>query len=278
MTAQTPHAGTHAHRGDPTAQTAQTAHPPVRGCGVACGVVAARTPSGLAAAVAAELLRLSLLAKLAVDLEDPRLARRAARYATRRPACSPVSTSRRTSTPTTTTRTSTCPRSPSSSSGCPAGSTSRSSQIPSDPTARTRASNRARPQDLKRPGVLVPDARIPAPPRGAKVAGRRLWRSVLRDFDLDEHELSLLRQAVHVADLCDDLSAAVDRDGTVLDGKLHPAMVELRMQRILLARLVVALRVPFGEQDGDGKQASNASGRTQHRGVRGVYALRGGAS
>jgi hypothetical protein len=38
MTPQTPHARPHARQGRPTAQTAHTAHPPVRGCGVACGV------------------------------------------------------------------------------------------------------------------------------------------------------------------------------------------------------------------------------------------------
>jgi hypothetical protein len=85
MTAQTPHAGSHADQGRPTAQTAQTAHPPVRGCGVACGVGGPRTSqedaATLAVSTAFELVRTALLAKLAVDLGDPMLARRAARYA-----------------------------------------------------------------------------------------------------------------------------------------------------------------------------------------------------
>jgi hypothetical protein len=90
----------------------------------------------------------------------------------------------------------------------------------------------------------------------------------VEEFELGEHELSLLRQAVRVADVCEDLQDLVDRDGPVRDGKAHPALVELRQQRILLARLVVALRVPLGDED--------AQTRPPHRGIRGVYSIRGG--
>lgn len=115
---------------------------------------------------------------------------------------------------------------------------------------------------------------IPKPPKGLKAAGRRLWRSVLGDFELDEHEVVLLRQAAHAADLCDDLQAVVDAEGPMLDGRTHPAVVELRQQRIALARLIVALRVPLGDQE----QAGAVSGRLQRRGARGVYAIGGGAA
>jgi hypothetical protein len=110
---------------------------------------------------------------------------------------------------------------------------------------------------------------IPKAPAGAGAAGRRLWRSILAEFELAEHELALLRQAVHVADLCEALRATVEREGLVRAGRPHPAMVELRQQRILLARLVVALRVPLGEREEAGSQ------RTQYRGTRGVYGIRG---
>ena len=55
--------------------------------------------------------------------------------------------------------------------------------------------------------------KIPKAPTGSRPAGRRLWRAVLAEFDLDEHELSLLRQAVAVADVCEDLQALVERTG-----------------------------------------------------------------
>ena len=111
---------------------------------------------------------------------------------------------------------------------------------------------------------------IPRVPAGTKAAGRVLWRSILEDYELDEHELVLLRQACRSADLCDDLQVIVDREGPMVAGRVHPALVELRQQRIVLARLLVALRVPLGESDD--------SGRAQRRGTRGVYAIRGGAS
>lgn len=118
--------------------------------------------------------------------------------------------------------------------------------------------------------------RVPTPPRGSQAAGRRLWRSVLGEFELAEHELSMLRQAVRVADVCDVLQRRVDDEGVMLGDRAHPALVELRAQRILLARLIVALRVPFGLQEDGGVEVVTAAGRTQYRGLRGVYGASGG--
>lgn len=93
--------------------------------------------------------------------------------------------------------------------------------------------------------------RTPPAPTGAGAAGRRLWSSVVEPFDLDEHELALLRQACRTADLLDKLDAEVRRDGPMVgsgDGrKAHPTAVESRAQRIALARLLAALRLPAGE-------------------------------
>jgi hypothetical protein len=97
---------------------------------------------------------------------------------------------------------------------------------------------------------------------------------VLEAFELDEHELALLRQAARTADLCDALQAIVDVEGPIVDGRAHPAVVELRQQRIVLARLIVALRVPLGDQE---DAATSAAGRLQRRGLRGVYGIRGTA-
>ena len=44
-------------------------------------------------------------------------------------------------------------------------------------------------------------------PRGLKAAGRRLWRSVVGDYDLDQHELALLLQACRCADRLDAMAA-----------------------------------------------------------------------
>lgn len=111
---------------------------------------------------------------------------------------------------------------------------------------------------------------IPRAPAGAGDAGRRLWRAVLDEFELAEQELALLRQAVRVADTCEALQAVVGADGELTTSRLgerkaHPALVELRAQRLLLARLLVALRVPLGDQE------EAVTARTQRRGLRGVY-------
>ncbi len=64
---------------------------------------------------------------------------------------------------------------------------------------------------------------LPAAPRGAGAAGRRLWRAVLTEFELAEHELSLLRQAVRVVDVCEALHRLVDDQGPLLGDRVHPA-------------------------------------------------------
>lgn len=113
--------------------------------------------------------------------------------------------------------------------------------------------------------------RAPRPPKGARSAGRALWRSVVDHFELEEHERSLLVQAVHVADTCEDLQAVVDEEGPVRAGRPHPVLAELRAQRIVLARLIVALRVPLGEE---GAEDKHGPARLQRRASRGVYNLR----
>ncbi len=106
-------------------------------------------------------------------------------------------------------------------------------------------------------------------PEDTGADGRRLWDAITREYELEEHELVLLRQAVRVADTCTDLQAMLDRDGLLLRDRIHPASVELRQQRLLLGRLIVALRVPLGDT-GD-----EDAPRAQYRGLRGPYAPRG---
>lgn len=116
---------------------------------------------------------------------------------------------------------------------------------------------------------------LPAPP-GTGAGGRRLWKSIVADFELDEHELALLREAVRLVDRCDALAAILDAAGTLLapgpglTERAHPALVEARQQQIALARTLAALRLPSGDE---------AAGRPQRRvGPRGVYGVGGGPS
>lgn len=114
------------------------------------------------------------------------------------------------------------------------------------------------------------------PPPGLRAGGKRLWSSVADAYELEEHEARLLLEACRTTDLLDQLAAAVTRDGPLcVDGKgepkAHPAAVEARQQRIALARLIAALRLPAGDEDDLQKGAR----RPQRRlGARGVYGLR----
>jgi hypothetical protein len=93
---------------------------------------------------------------------------------------------------------------------------------------------------------------------------------------LDEHELGLLREACRTADSLDALQAVVNRDG-VLDvtpqgRRAHPALVELRQQRICYARLVAQLGLPSGDED---SEAAKQTRRQQRRYTSGVYGITG---
>lgn len=50
-------------------------------------------------------------------------------------------------------------------------------------------------------------------PRGLKLASRRLWDSVLVEFELEEHERSLLLQACRTIDLIDALQEVIETLG-----------------------------------------------------------------
>jgi hypothetical protein len=113
----------------------------------------------------------------------------------------------------------------------------------------------------------------PAEGLGAEVMA--LWSSVVDDYDLEEHERTLLLQAVRTVDLPERFDEEVRRDGSLVESpqgqKAHPAATEARQQRIALARLLDALRLPAGDE-GD----QQAGARPQRRvGVRGAYGFRG---
>jgi hypothetical protein len=60
--------------------------------------------------------------------------------------------------------------------------------------------------------------RIPAPPKGTGVNGAKLWRDVLGQYELEEHELALLREMVRTVDLLDRLAAISAREGLMVQG------------------------------------------------------------
>ena len=91
------------------------------------------------------------------------------------------------------------------------------------------------------------------PPQGLSDAGQRLWQAIAADFELGEHELVLLREAAATADQIDQLQAVIVSEGPMVDSpqgrRTHPAVIETRQQRITLARLLAALRIPMEDEE-----------------------------
>ncbi len=113
----------------------------------------------------------------------------------------------------------------------------------------------------------------PDPPDTLSTSGCALWRDVTVEFDLAEHELALLRQAGETLDAIDRLQAALSAADDVMSEspqgqRVHPALPELRQQRIVFARLIAQLGVPTGDED------ERASKSKQRRSTRGTYAMR----
>ena len=94
--------------------------------------------------------------------------------------------------------------------------------------------------------------------------GEQLRQAVSSRFDLDPHEVVLLDSAAATADHIAALQQVVDRDGEVSgEGRPHPALIELRLQRLTLGRLLARLRIP-----------TEVDRPLQRRGPRGFYGVR----
>lgn len=104
-------------------------------------------------------------------------------------------------------------------------------------------------------------------PVGLGAPGRRLWQAVTAEFEGTEHELALLEESCRTRDLLVSLRDQLDRDGLMLESsqgaRLHPAVAELRQQRLALARLLATLGVPGLDEDH----------LPPSRGVRGVHVV-----
>ncbi len=115
------------------------------------------------------------------------------------------------------------------------------------------------------------DAKAPPVPKGSGPSGRKLWRSVMGEYELDGHDELVLLQAVRCADLLDDLADAADGEPLTVANRFgelvtNPLLTEQRQQAIVLARLLAALRLPSDEED---------ARRPQRRSARGAYGVRG---
>ncbi len=91
---------------------------------------------------------------------------------------------------------------------------------------------------------------VPRPPAGLGRRGRALWRDVMAAYHLDPAEAVVLEHAAGTLDLVAGLQAELaGLEDLVVTGSRgqplpHPVIAELRRQRLALAQLLRALRLP----------------------------------
>jgi len=85
-------------------------------------------------------------------------------------------------------------------------------------------------------------------PMGLKLGGKRLWRRVMSDFELAQHEEVVLLQACRIVDVLDRLQKVIEEGDVVVHSpqgvKTNPAVVEFRQQAMALAKCMAALNIP----------------------------------
>lgn len=102
-------------------------------------------------------------------------------------------------------------------------------------------------------------------PDGLNERSVEIWQEITERYELDAHEIALLGEVCRTVATLDILAEVVAQQGTVIADRTHPALAEQRQQRIALARLITALRLPDEET---GAQPQRRGG------ARGVYAIR----
>lgn len=94
-------------------------------------------------------------------------------------------------------------------------------------------------------------------------AGRRLWNSIAKDYDLRPDELRILEDACFEADLIEDLAKAQRAQPVMITGSmgqlvLNPLIAEVRQHRATLSALLTKLKLPDDEpEEGTGAPAAD---------------------
>jgi hypothetical protein len=91
--------------------------------------------------------------------------------------------------------------------------------------------------------------------RGLGPAGFKVWQAVNDEYELSQHEAALLKEICRTIDSIDDLQHVIDVEGVIAQRTLntkgmHPALAEIRAQRLCLAKLTAALQHPSGQLTG----------------------------
>jgi hypothetical protein len=115
------------------------------------------------------------------------------------------------------------------------------------------------------------ERRVPVPPSGLAAKGRAVWRNITRRYDLRPDELLVLARICRAVDRIATLDAIAAASEPIITGShggkvIHPAVVELRQQELVLARLVRVLALPDSDSAyGRVPLPSVRSARRSHR-------------
>lgn len=106
-------------------------------------------------------------------------------------------------------------------------------------------------------------------PAGLKAPGAKLWESTLEQYELSDAELAILEEACRCRDRIKQLDRVLDEQGVMAESsqgiRVHPALTEVRQQRLLLARLMATLSIP--PLDDDALPAARKSRGVYRRGA-----------
>jgi P27 family predicted phage terminase small subunit len=116
-------------------------------------------------------------------------------------------------------------------------------------------------------------------PTGLGPRGKRLWKNVTKDLELDIDDAELLIECCRTLDNCEKLEEALRTEPLTTEGSrgqlvAHPLRAELRSERILAAKLLAQLGIP-DEGDGNEWDGLTASQRGR-KAVRARWDNRGG--
>jgi len=102
--------------------------------------------------------------------------------------------------------------------------------------------------------ISEPEYKPPRPPKGLGPAGRKLWKSICRDYELRPDELTVLESACREADLIQRLEEALKDAPLVVKGSMgqevaSPLVTEIRLHRSTQASLLKQLKIPDLEEE-----------------------------
>lgn len=96
-------------------------------------------------------------------------------------------------------------------------------------------------------------SKLPPAPAHFSASAKALWRSIHRDFELEDDAICLLRVGIENLDLADRARESLRNDGLLVDGKKNPALDAVKLHDGLYLRCMRQLGLdlaPAGKRGG----------------------------